>query len=119
MYHTYGLNVYSFRLFLARTTLVILPTWDVGLVVETIAKSAAISLIGCLHLANFAPIPRWRVSTIGLVPSMVYQLANYPGIAKADFSSLERVNSGGAYLAPEVAETFLRIVPQGATMMEG
>ena len=50
---------------------------------------------------------------------MVYQLSNHPHIEKADLSSLERVSSGGAYLAPEIAGKFLRFIPEGMTMTEG
>jgi fatty-acyl-CoA synthase len=61
-------------------------------------------------------IERFRVTTLGLVPSVVNMLLNVP-TENADLSSLKTVTCGTAPLAVAVAEAFAR--HSGARIMEG
>ncbi|KAF5377817.1 hypothetical protein D9615_006732 [Tricholomella constricta] len=98
-HHTYGLHTYAFRAFLSPMTLVILSQWDLKLALEL--------------------IPRYRITAIAMIPSVVHQLVNHPGIEKVDFSSLQTMGSGAAYLPPELAAKITALVPQDSTFTEG
>lgn len=62
---------------------------------------------------------RYKVSSLPLIPSVVHQLANYPGIENVDFSSVITMNSGAAYLPPELGKKLTRLVKADLDMMEG
>ncbi|KAG5642539.1 hypothetical protein DXG03_002577 [Asterophora parasitica] len=98
-HHTYGLHTYAFRSFLAPMTLVILSQWDIKLALKL--------------------IPKYRITAIALIPSVVHQLVNHPGIEKVDFSSVQQMGSGAAYLPPELAAKISALVPQESTFTEG
>ncbi|KAF8962987.1 hypothetical protein BDZ97DRAFT_1758944 [Flammula alnicola] len=95
LHHTYGLHSYCFRACLAPNTLIILPKWDIDI---------------ALRVQNHQPHTH---------PSVVHQLVNHPGIEKADFSSVLYMNSGAAYLPPELHEKMTRLVPSEAQFGEG
>ncbi|KAF8962991.1 hypothetical protein BDZ97DRAFT_1701982 [Flammula alnicola] len=99
LHHTYGLHSYCFRACLAPGTLIILPKWDI-------------------HVA-LRVIPQYKITGLTLIPSVVHQLVNHPGIEKADFSSVLHMNSGAAYLPPELHEKMTRLVPSEAQFGEG
>ena len=48
--------------------------------------------------------PRYRVTTIYLVPSLVHQIVHHPRFLTADFSTVQSVNCGAAYLPFSLAE---------------
>ncbi|KAG5729577.1 putative 4-coumarate--CoA ligase 1 [Termitomyces sp. T112] len=81
------------------TTLVILSQWNLKVAIESISK--------------------YRITTLFLIPSVVHQLVNYPGIEKADLSSVQSLGSGAAYLPPDIAQKLLDLAPAGATFVEG
>jgi acyl-CoA synthetase (AMP-forming)/AMP-acid ligase II len=62
---------------------------------------------------------RYRITSLGLIPSVVHQLVNHPGIEKIDFSSVQSMGSGAAYLPPELAAKLTAIAPKDATFLEG
>ncbi|KIM41001.1 hypothetical protein M413DRAFT_19093 [Hebeloma cylindrosporum] len=99
LHHTYGLHAYSFRACLAPSTLVILPKWDINVALKV--------------------IPRYHVTSLTLIPSVVHQLVNHPGIEKADFSSVLSMNSGAAYLPPELGEKMSSLMPKETIFSEG
>ncbi|KAH9480790.1 putative 4-coumarate--CoA ligase 2 [Psilocybe cubensis] len=99
LHHTYGLHSYCFRATLMPSTLVILPKWNVKVALDA--------------------IPRYKVSSLPLIPSVVHQLANYPGIENADFSSVVAMNSGAAYLPPELGQKLTKLVKVDLDLMEG
>ncbi|RDB14659.1 putative 4-coumarate--CoA ligase 1 [Hypsizygus marmoreus] len=98
-YHTYGLHTYAFRAFLAPTTFVILNQWNIEVALKI--------------------IPKYRITGIALIPSVVHQLVNHPGIEKVDFSSLQQLGSGAAYLPQELAAKLTALLPQEANFTEG
>ncbi|KAG6883329.1 hypothetical protein C0993_006807 [Termitomyces sp. T159_Od127] len=99
MHHSYGLHSYAFRAFISPMTLVILSQWNLKVAVET--------------------IPKYRITALYLIPSVVHQLVNYPGIEKVDFSSVQSLGSGAAYLPPDMVSKLLGLVPPGSTYTEG
>jgi acyl-CoA synthetase (AMP-forming)/AMP-acid ligase II len=46
-------------------------------------------------------------------------MVNYPGIEKADFSSVLSMNSGAAYLPPELGDKMSSLMPKEAVFSEG
>jgi fatty-acyl-CoA synthase len=70
----------------------------------------AITWVGGTHvcvprfdeLAALDAIERRRVTITNLVPTMLNRLVHSPGVAARDFSSLRRMLSGGAPIAPEL-----------------
>lgn len=85
-YHSYGLNAFCFRAFGAQSTLVITPKWDVKLTLKL--------------------IPKWKVTFLPLVPSMILQLVNSPEWATTDTSTIEGTATGAAFLPPELNAKF-------------
>lgn len=99
MYHTYGLHAYCFRSFLAPATYIVIPRWNIELALKL--------------------IPKYKITTLTLIPSVVHQIVNYPGIHKADLSSIRAMNNGAAYLSPELANKLTRLVSQETIFSEG
>jgi len=64
-------------------------------------------------------IPKYKVSFLALIPSIVHQLVNYPGIEKVDFSSVSTVGSGAAYLPPEMGSKLSSLVPRDIKFIDG
>ncbi|KAF7768672.1 hypothetical protein Agabi119p4_7915 [Agaricus bisporus var. burnettii] len=98
LHHSYGLHQCCFRALIVPQTIVILKKWDIKTALDV--------------------VQRYKVSSLALVPSIVHQLVNYPGIEKADLSSVQSSGSGGAYLPPELSSKFSSIIPN-ANFMEG
>jgi len=46
-------------------------------------------------------------------------MVNYPGIEKADFSSVLSMNSGAAYLPPELGDKISSLMPKETVFTEG
>ncbi|KAL5632519.1 hypothetical protein ACGC1H_005464 [Rhizoctonia solani] len=92
MYHTMGLHVYNFRHFISPNTLVVLPSWDADRVLDCITK--------------------YRVTSMAIVPSLVFQLLAHPKLRskEVDLSSLAGIGTGAAYLPPETEKEFLDVL---------
>jgi hypothetical protein len=56
---------------------------------------------------------------MALIPSIVHQLINYPGIEKVDFSSITTIGSGAAYLPPELGAKMSSLVPRESKFVDG
>jgi len=80
-------------------THIIMPRWDLEL---------ALNLI-----------PKYRVSTIGGVPSIIHQLVHSPLAAKTDLSSINAISSGAAYLHPKLEEEVKKLLPATAIVFAG
>ncbi len=52
---------------------------------------------------------RERITITNLVPTMLTRLVRHPGAEQRDFSSLRRILSGGAPIAPEVVREIMRV----------
>ncbi|KAG6836000.1 hypothetical protein H0H93_012364 [Arthromyces matolae] len=99
LHHTYGLHQYAFRGLLAPSTFVILSQWNLKVALEL--------------------IPKYRITGMAMIPSIVHQIVNYPGIEKVDFSSMQSMGSGAAYLPPEMSAKLTALTPKNATFTEG
>ncbi|KAJ3863633.1 amp dependent CoA ligase [Lentinula novae-zelandiae] len=99
MHHTYGLHVYCFQSLLAPSTIAIMPKWDIN--------------------AALKAIPKYRVTNLPLIPSLVHQLLNHPRISSVDLSSIATVSSGAAYLPPPFAAKLKGLTPKESLVAEG
>ncbi|RXW14327.1 hypothetical protein EST38_g11522 [Candolleomyces aberdarensis] len=99
LHHTYGLHTYSFRAFLSPSTFVFMRQWDID-----VALTA---------------IPKYKITAIALIPSIVHQLVHHPRTAKTDWSSVMTLGSGAAYLPPELASKLSKVIPKTANFSEG
>lgn len=87
IHHTYGLHISCFRAFFSPLTVVLLPKWEVN--------------------AFLNAIPKYRATTLYLVPSLVHQLVHRPEFQVADLSTVQVVHCGAAYLPVSLSETLL------------
>lgn len=62
---------------------------------------------------------RHRITGLALIPSVIHQLVNYPGISKANFATILGMSSGAAYLPPDLAQKMSNLVPGGVVFTEG
>jgi acyl-CoA synthetase (AMP-forming)/AMP-acid ligase II len=77
----------------------------------------AITWVGGVHVmlprfdeeAVFAAIERERVTVSNLIPTMLNRLVRFEGAERRDVSSLRRILSGGAPIAPEVVREVMRV----------
>ncbi|KAG2123813.1 hypothetical protein DEU56DRAFT_43630 [Suillus clintonianus] len=99
IYHSYGLYMTSFFNFLGPHTTVILPKWDIDFF--------------------FDSIPKYRITTINLVPSLVHQLVHHPRFKTADLSSIKSIGSGAAHLPPQLATQLCARFPDIERVSEG
>ncbi|KXN90934.1 putative 4-coumarate--CoA ligase 1 [Leucoagaricus sp. SymC.cos] len=99
LHHTYGLHAYSFRAFLAPQTSVILGSWDINVALEV--------------------IPKYKITDISLIPSVIHQLVTHPNIHKADLTTIQSMGSGAAYLPPELSAKLSALVSKDTTFGEG
>lgn len=99
VHHSYGLYMTSFYNFLKRSTTVILPKWDVNLF--------------------FDSIPKYHITTMGLVPSHVHQVVHHPRFETADLSSIQGITSSAAHLPPHLAAQLCARLPVMKRVSEG
>ncbi|EJD06537.1 acetyl-CoA synthetase-like protein [Fomitiporia mediterranea MF3/22] len=94
-YHSMALHFFILKAVLAPSTMVVLPRWNINQALAAISK--------------------YKISHLGLVPSIVHQLVNSPQTAKADLSSVRVVGCGAAYLSPDLSERFRKMLGHSAT----
>ncbi|KAF8125729.1 hypothetical protein EV363DRAFT_1350027 [Boletus edulis] len=99
IHHAYGLHIATFRCFFSPTTLLLLPKWN--------------------HDVFFDSIPKHRVTTIYLVPSLVHQIVHNPRFPTADFSTVQMISCGAAYLPVSLAEQLRSRFPGVERVNEG
>ncbi|KAK7064934.1 hypothetical protein R3P38DRAFT_61554 [Favolaschia claudopus] len=99
MFHSYGLHVYILRATLAPATYVILEKWS--------------------PTQYLKAIPKYKVTHLTLVPSLVHTLVNHPDIKSTDLSSVLSVNSGAAYLPPELASRMGALLKKTSEVVQG
>ncbi|GBE84164.1 acetyl-CoA synthetase-like protein [Sparassis latifolia] len=98
-YHTYGLHISCLRPLYTSSTHVIIPKWNVDLVLEL--------------------IPKYQIAMLPLIPSAIHQLVHHKNIDKADFSSVMTFGSGAAYLPPDLMERFSQLLQKPHEVAEG
>ncbi|KAF8548348.1 acetyl-CoA synthetase-like protein, partial [Imleria badia] len=99
VHHAYGLHISIFTCFLSPKTLVLLPKWNADVF--------------------FDSIPKYRVTFIYLVPSLVHQIVHHPRFPTADFSTVQVLHCGAAYLPASLAEQLRSRFPSVERMSEG
>ncbi|KAI9443381.1 acetyl-CoA synthetase-like protein [Lactarius indigo] len=85
-YHTMGADAFILRLFVTPTTLVVLPQWNVDLVIRALLR----------HTINH----------IVTVPPLMHQLLNHPEFSKVDLADLESVSIGANRLRGDLGQKF-------------
>ncbi|KAF8271925.1 hypothetical protein EI94DRAFT_445287 [Lactarius quietus] len=85
-YHTLGADAFILRLFVTPTTLVVLPQWNVDLVIRTLLQ----------HTIN----------QIITVPPLMHQLLNHPEFSKVNLNDLESVRVGANRLRGDLGRKF-------------
>ncbi|PBL03846.1 acetyl-CoA synthetase-like protein [Armillaria gallica] len=99
MHHSYGLHAYCFRSFIVPHTYIIFPKWNLA--------------------AAMKAIPKYHITNLTLVPSVVHQIANHPKLNKRDLKSVKHVGCGAAYLPKELADKLLTTLPPDVELTEG
>ncbi|KAG2125631.1 hypothetical protein BD769DRAFT_1668897 [Suillus cothurnatus] len=99
LYHSTGFCTTSFFNFFNPSTTVMLPKWDIDIF--------------------FDNIPKYHITTMILVPSLVHQLVHHPRFKTTDMKSVKAVGSGGAYLPPQLADQICARFPDMPRVAEG
>ncbi|KAG6336875.1 hypothetical protein ID866_2201 [Astraeus odoratus] len=84
IHHSYGLNVTTFRCFSEPLTMLFLSKWDADMFLDA--------------------LPKYRVTSLALVPSLIHQIVHHPRFMTADFSTVQTINSGAAHLPLQLAQ---------------
>ncbi|KZT23392.1 acetyl-CoA synthetase-like protein [Neolentinus lepideus HHB14362 ss-1] len=98
-YHTYGLHVFSFRSFLTPTTCIVVPKWNAEFVVRL--------------------VPKYAITFMALIPSVVQPFLDAQKRLKGDLSSLTAFGSGASYLPPKLTEELNHIGKNVTGVLEG
>lgn len=85
LFHIYSLNSVLLCGLRAGATIVIMPKFEIGSLLELIQK--------------------YKISVVPIVPPIVMAIAKYPSLDKYDLSSLRVLKSGGAPLGKELEDT--------------
>ncbi|KAG2123809.1 hypothetical protein DEU56DRAFT_828795 [Suillus clintonianus] len=99
VYHSFALFMTTFLNFMQPCTIVMLPKWDIDLF--------------------FDSVPKYRITTISLVPSLVHQLVHHPRFKTTDLSTIKGIGSGAAYLPPHLADQLCARFPEMDALTEG
>ncbi|CCM00166.1 uncharacterized protein FIBRA_02194 [Fibroporia radiculosa] len=99
MSHTYGMGLICFRGFQSPTSLIIIPQWDLKLVLEI--------------------IPKYRVNVMHMRPSQLHELAHSKDLKKESFASVMVIGSGSAYLPPGIALALQQAIRPGLPVVQG
>ena len=97
MFHVYGLTMCLTMPILAAATIVLLPTFDLGLL--------------------FSAIDKWRPTVFPGVPPMYDQIVHSRRTSRHDLRSIRTCVSGAMRLPPELVEGFAKVT--GGRLVEG
>ncbi|KAI0036568.1 acetyl-CoA synthetase-like protein [Vararia minispora EC-137] len=86
LYHAMGLHIYILRFFLIPSTTIMIPKWDLNLVLDL--------------------IPKYKVTDLVVVPAMAHQLVNSERFNTMDLSNLSLVGSGAAHMPSDLRARF-------------
>ncbi|KAG2033460.1 hypothetical protein BDR03DRAFT_1014312 [Suillus americanus] len=99
VYHSFSLFVTSFFNFIQPSTIVMLPKWNIDLF--------------------FDSVPKYRITTLSLVPSLIHQLVHHPRFKTTDMSSVRSIGSGAAHLPSQLADELCTRFPDMYSLTEG
>jgi len=99
MYHTYGLHMFCFRGFWVPLTFVIVPKWDINLVLKL--------------------VPKYRVNLLYMIPSAIHQLVHHKSFRPEDWATVMSIACGAAYLPPKLAHRLREMVRSTLEISEG
>lgn len=119
IHHVYGLHITTFRCFLAPATLVLLPKWNADVFFDCIPKYVSLLTHPAPRVNVSSPQSRFRVTSIFLVPSLVHQIVHHPKFTTADFSTVQFISCGAAYLPFSLAEQLRSRFPAVERVSEG
>jgi acyl-CoA synthetase (AMP-forming)/AMP-acid ligase II len=83
-----GLHIYILRFFLYPQTAIVIPKWNIDLVLDL--------------------IPKYKVSALQVVPAMAHQLVNSKRFNTMDLSGLVSVGGGAAYMPDDLRAKFTK-----------
>ncbi|OCH91856.1 acetyl-CoA synthetase-like protein [Obba rivulosa] len=93
-YHSYALQLVCMRGIREPATFVVLPKWNLDLVIKVVSK--------------------YKINSLLLVPSAMHQILHNPKVRAVDFESVVRISCGAAHLPMELKKrinTVARNVP--------
>ncbi|VDC07171.1 unnamed protein product [Peniophora sp. CBMAI 1063] len=99
MYHTMGLHAFIIRMLFAPSTFVYLPKWNPERVAESIHK--------------------YKITSLSMVPSMAHQLATHAKLRKVNLDGILSINTGAAYLPPELRSKLAHRAKNVISLTEG
>nr|BAR45486.1 long chain acyl-CoA synthetase [Gelatoporia subvermispora] len=98
-YHSYALQLVCMRGIREPATFVVLPTWNLDLVVKV--------------------VPKYKINALQLIPSAVHQLLHSPKVKSEDFDSVVRISCGAAHLPMELKKKLLTVIKNCPLIGEG
>jgi len=94
-----------------------MPRWNLKLALKAIPKYLfSVWRILERHKQFFSP--RYRITTLALIPSVVHAILSSPKLIKSDFTSVVNVGCGAAYLPPVLSDK-LKETFKNVTVAEG
>ncbi|KAJ7160267.1 hypothetical protein C8R46DRAFT_1177911 [Mycena filopes] len=115
MFHSYGLHVYILRITLSPATYVIQERWNTASYLKAVSKR----VLCHPNLHKRLTGSRYHATHLTLIPSAVHQLVNHPDTKKSDLTSVLLLNSGAAYLPPELAKQMSTHLETAAQISQG
>ncbi|TFK91928.1 acetyl-CoA synthetase-like protein [Polyporus arcularius HHB13444] len=99
IYHSYGLHFVAIRSIWLTIPVVLIPKWNVDLVLDL--------------------IPKYRISILTMTPPAILQFVNHKRVKEVDLSSLVSTGSGAAHLPQKLAKTFKSLFKNVEVVAEG
>ncbi|KAG0706739.1 hypothetical protein DFH29DRAFT_980202 [Suillus ampliporus] len=99
VYHSLGLYLTCFFNFSSPYTIVMMPKWNIDLFLDS--------------------VPKYHITSAGLVPSLAHQLVHHPRFKTADLSSIKGISCGAAHLPPQLAAQLCARFPDMERVSEG
>lgn len=105
IHHTYGLHIAAFHCFFEPVTVLFLSKWDADTFLDSIPKLVLPQYVVLLHSPyKTQSLYRYHITSLVLVPSLIYQIVHHPRFLSADFTTVQTIRSGAAYLPTQLRE---------------
>ncbi|RPD62445.1 acetyl-CoA synthetase-like protein [Lentinus tigrinus ALCF2SS1-7] len=99
IYHSYGLHFVALRTVWQTIPVVLIPRWNIDLVLDL--------------------IPKYRISILTMTPPAILQFVNHKRIKEVDLSSLVTTGSGAAHLPQKLAKAYSSLFKHVESVTEG